>query len=332
MNAMIDDTTQEIEEILGLDGDDVTVTVAPDENAKDLLAGDFEDPLDAKEDADEPEPEEDAYAALEAQFKRVEAEQRQTAAALADERRRVAELQNTQDSAQIKELQNHKIIIEHAYAATSAELEDAKRAYRDARNIGDVDAELAASEALSDARDKLRQLGLGHQEVTQRLENPQPVRREQPASPVGDPVEHIITTNFPNPKDQAWLRAHRDDIFGNEQRKQLVIAVEQTAKLKGFQPGTDAYYSYLDQEMGYETTPKQTPAQRPSKPAAAPTVQRKAPIPGAPVSRTGGGPGHGAERASASVKKLAEDLGITVSEYMANAGAIRDGKTHHRYS
>jgi hypothetical protein len=314
---------------LPLVGDDKPV-IEPIEE-KNLLAGDHIDTTTADEDL-EPEPEDDAYAALEAQFKNLESERNRAVAERDNERRRIAELEHAQSDAKLNEMQNHKLIIEHAIAATNTELEEAKRGYRQARELGDVDSELAATEALSDARDKLRQLSAGHHEVSRLLEIPQ-TAPQRPAAPAGDPVEQMITANFPNPKDQEWLRAHRDDIFGNEDRKQLAIAVERAAQLKGIKAGTDEYYAYLDREMGYEEAPQQTPAPRPSKPAApAPQEKRKAPLPGAPVSRSSNGSAEGVERASPALKQLAADLGMTVSEYMANDRKIRAGKSHHRYT
>jgi hypothetical protein len=310
-------------------------------------------------------PEEDAYAALEAQFdqlkterNRLEMERNRAAIERDAERKRVSELEQTQSNAQIAELQNHKLLIEHAYAASNAELEEAKRAYRDARNAGDVDAELTATEALSDAKDKLRQLAAGHQEIVRRLENPPKVTQQQtPAAPAVDDVDNLITDNFPHPRDQAWLRAHKADIFGSDQRKELAVTVDRAARLKGIEPQSDAYYAYLDREMGYEEAEKPAPAVRQPKPVSAPApvaapvvaadadpepatdpdqpvaapAKRKPPLPGAPVSRSNGGAAGGAERASPALKQLAADLGMTVSEYMANDKAIREGKTHFRY-
>jgi len=318
-----ENTVHDDDEVL-VEGDGAVVVNEEGAYDDSLLGGDFE--ADLVKETEEAEVEEDPYEVLQAQFKRVEDENKQQAAALAEERRRVSELQNSYGDAQVRELQSHKMLIEHAYAATTAELEEAKRSYRDARNIGDIEAELAASEVLSDTRDKLRQLGMGHQEITKRLENPQVVHR-QPTAPVGDPIEQIIST-FENPKDQAWLRAHRDDVFGNEARKELAIAIDKTARLKGIQPGSDAYYDYLDREMGYKSEQQQTPAK--GKPSA-PQSPRKAPLPGAPVSRNGR-ESAGVERAPAGVKQIASDLGMSVSEYMAYDRAIREGKTHHRYT
>ena len=314
---------------LPLVGDDEPAAIEGDD--RNPLEGDHEEP---QTEIETPEPEEDAYAALAAQFKQLETERNQVIAERDAERKRISELERSQSDAKLNEIQTHKLIIEHALAATNTELEEAKRAYRDARNMGDVDAELAATEALSDAKDKHRQLMAGHQEVTRILDNPQPVQRK-PAAPAGDPIEQVIAQNFPNPKDQAWLRAHRDDIFGNEKRKELAIAVERAAQLKGLAPGSDEYYAYMDREMGYETEPEQTPAKRqssPFPPPPAPQERRKAPLPGAPVSRSGNNQSNGVERASPAIRKLAEDLGMTVSEYLQNDRLIREGKTHHRYS
>jgi len=311
---------------------DIPADDAPDDGV-DLLAGDLPEELNPP--VELPEPEEDAYVALERQFKELQGERNQVAAERDEERRRAAQLEQNQNTAQLNELKNHQLIIEHAIAATQTELEDAKRAYRDARTLGDVDAELAATEALSDAKDKQRQLVAGHQEVLQRIQNPQPVQQQKPAAPAGDEVERMIVTNFPHPKDQAWLRAHRDDIFGNDQRRDLAVAVERTARLKGIAPNSDEYYAYLDREMGYEEVPREKPAaKQQAAVAASPAAQerRKAPIPGAPVSRSNGSQTEGVERASPPLRRLAEDLGMTVSEYLANDKLIREGKTHHRYS
>jgi hypothetical protein len=322
----------------------------------------------------EAEPEEDAYAVLQAQFVQLEAErnrlktERNRAAAERDaERKRIAELEQGHNDAQIAELQNHKALIEHAYAATNAELENAKRAYREARENGDIDAEITATEALSDAKDKLRQLAAGHQDVTRQLENPPKLQvtqqQQQPqAAPAVDDVDSLITDNFPHPKDQAWLRAHKDDIFGSEKRRAMAVNADVLCRDNGIEPHSDEYYEFLDFAMGYKKAEKQAPVVRKPKPAPATTqvtatdpepaqdpapeaepesdpepaaaapAKRKAPLPGAPVSRSNGGAAGGAERASPALKQLADDLGMTVSEYMAYDKLIREGKTHLRYS
>ena len=310
-------------------------TIATEGDEADLLAGDL--PEDIHTPIELPEPEEDAYAALERQFKELEAERNQVIVERDAERNRAATLEQNQNAAQINELQNHKLIIEHAIAATNTELEEAKRAYREARQLGDVDAELAATEALSDAKDKQRQLVAGHEEVVRRIQNPPAVQQQKQAAPAGDEIERMITENFPHPKDQAWLRAHRDDIFGNEKRRDLAVAVERTARLKGLAPNSDEYYAYLDREMGYNAVTEEPPQQTApakAKPVTEPPAPqgRKAPLPGAPVSRSNGGSGGDVERASPALKQLAKDLGMTVSEYLANDKLIREGKTHHRYS
>ena len=291
------------------------------------LAGDHEDTV---VEVEEPAPEEDAYTALESQFKKLEAERNQVLAERDAVRQRAEQLERSQANAQINELQNHKVIIEHAIAAVNTEVEEAKRSYRGAREMGDIDAEIAATEVLSDAKDKLRQLTAGYHEISSRLERPQPVQQRQ-AAPAGDPIEQVIVENFPHPRDQAWLRAHRGDIFKSEERKEDVLAVERTARIKGIQPHTDEYYAYLDRELGYDEPVRQAPAARKPKPTP-PQEQRRAPLPGAPVSRSGSGPSQGIERASPAIKALAADLGMSVSEYMQNERLIRDGKTHHRYS
>jgi hypothetical protein len=286
---------------------------------------------------DEPAPEpeeEDPYAVLERQFKEVKASNETLAAERSLERQRLRDLEVQTAQHQTNELHQHRTIIEHAIAAADAEKTDLKRAYREAREFGDIDAELAAQEALFEADYKLRQLHTGHEAIRQRINTPQ-TQQKQPAAPAGDPVEHIITTNFSNPRDQAWLRQHKADIFGNERRQKLALAGHEVAVLKGIEPGTDAYYDFMDGHMGYEAEEPQEASEKQQKggarpqtaPPPVPAVQRKKPPVSAPPAR--GNPSKAAQatadenRASPALKALAEDLGMSVSEYMQNQAAIK---------
>ena len=298
-----------------------------EEDIAGILGGDFhahEAELTQVSDAPEPE-EEDPYEVLERQFAAAQAE----AKAAQDQRdealREKQALQQRVDTFAVSEMEGHKVIIEHAIAAANGEREEARRAYRQAREVGDLDAELAASEALSEANDKLRQLQAGHAQIEQHLQNP-PKTQGAPAASQADPVEQLITQNFPNPKDQAWLRQHKQDIFGNEDRKELALAGHKVAVLKHkIQPGTDAYYAFLDDHMGYGA------ASAAPKPAAVAPRKKVPVLPGAPVSRSSANLGSSV-RVTPEIASLARDLGMTASEYIQSQADIASGKTHHRFT
>ncbi len=312
-NAHAEADPEVIEDVVLEDGE---------EGIAEVLGGDFHAPVVADP---EPEPEEDPYEVLERQFAAAQAE----AKAAQDQRdealREKQALQQRVDTFAVSEMEGHKAIIEHAIAAVNGECEEARRAYKQAREVGDLDAELAATEALSEANDKMRQLQAGHAQIEQRLQNP-PKQQGAPAASQADPVEQLITQNFPNPKDQAWLRQHKQDIFGNEDRKELALAGHKVAVLKHkIQPGTDAYYAFLDDHMGYGA------ASADPKPAAV-APRKKAPVlPGAPVSRSSANPGSSV-RVTPEIASLARDLGMTASEYIQSQADIASGKTHHRFT
>jgi hypothetical protein len=271
-----------------------------------------------------PDPEADPYAALEAQFKAAEADRDAARAEAAAEKARAEELRTRVAQHEVGETRNHKVLIEQAMVVTQTAVDYAKERYRKARLEGDIDEELAATEALTDARDQLRQLKTGHEQVVEAVKRP-----PAPPAPTGDPVETYIDANFAEPRDREWLRLHKADVFGgDEKRKQLAILGDQTAALKGLRPGTDAYYAFLDAHMGYDATDEgeeaveaSTPAQRPATPAV---KSRRSP--GAPPARNGDGKAPAATGATPEIVALARDLGMSPAKYMEYQAGLAEGK------
>ena len=274
-----------------------------------------------------PEPEDDPYAALEAQFKAATTERDQARAEAAAEKARAEQLHNRVVQHETSEVQNHRALIEQALVVTQTAIDAAKERYRQARMSGDIDEELQATEHLQDAREELRQLRQGREQVAEAAKRP-PAQ----SAPAGDPVEAYIDANFPIERDREWIRAHKDDIFGkDDSRKQLAILGDQAANLRGFKPGTDAYYAFLDAHMGYETAEATTDDDVAVTPPPAPVtpvtpVKAKRPA-GAPSARVGGGSaGNGVETASPEVVALARDLGMSPAKYMEYQKGLAEGK------
>jgi pyruvate/2-oxoglutarate dehydrogenase complex dihydrolipoamide acyltransferase (E2) component len=142
-------------------------------------------------------------------------------------------------------------------------------------------------------------------------------------------VEAYIDANFPIARDRDWIRAHKDDIFGgDDSRKQLAILGDQAANLRGFKPGTDAYYAFLDAHMGYEAEVDDDNEVAPPPPPVARTAAVKAKrAPGAPSGRAAlGKAGSGGEAASPEVVALARDLGMSPAKYMEYQEGLAAGK------
>lgn len=298
------------------------------------IAGDIS-VYDEQEEEEEEEQAEDPYAVLQRQFNEANSARQAAEAQRDNERRRAQELEAEKNALQGNELYQHRVLIEHALAAAKSEKEEARRVYRMARETGDIEAELAAQDSMSEVDFKFRQLTAGHAEVSRRLDEQK--NRPAPATQAVDPVDHYIATNFPNPRDQAWLRKNKADIFGNEDRQELALAGHKTATLRHkIQPGTDEYYAFMDDHMGYgdDSQQQEPPARERAAQARSTVVAKVKPKAAlsAPVSRAGAAGVANVERASAAEKSLARDLGMTVSEYRANQALIEAGKTHHRYS
>lgn len=275
-----------------------------------------------------PEPEADPYAALEAQFKAATEERDQARTEAAAEKARAEQLHTRVVQHESSEVQNHQALIEQALVVTQTAIDAAKERYRQARAAGDIDEELAATEHLQDAREELRQLRQGREQVAEAAK-----RTPASAPTAGDPVEAYIDANFPIERDREWIRAHKDDIFGkDESRKQLAILGDQAANLRGFKPGTDAYYAFLDAHMGYEAA--DTAGDDDEAAESAPKTVPRATTPvkakrasGAPSARNGlGKAGNGAEAASPEIVALARDLGMTPAKYMEYQEGLAAGR------
>jgi hypothetical protein len=81
-----------------------------------------------------------------------------------------------------------------------------------------------------------------------------------------DPIEQRIS-QF-SPRSQDWLRQHKDDIFGDEERVLDAQAAHRLAVRRGITPDTDAYFSILDEHMGYAMSTQQS-ARPPARAAPA---------------------------------------------------------------
>jgi len=298
-----------------------------DDNLVSPLGGDLE--LHRAEANIPPKVEDDPYAALEAQFKAAEAERDNARAEAAAEKARAEQLHTRVVQHETSEIQNHQALIEQALVVTQTAVDAAKERYRQARALGDIDAELLATEHLQDAREELRQLQRGREQVAEAIKRP------AASAPTGDPVETYIDANFPIERDRQWIRAHKDDIFGkDESRKQLAILGDQAAHLRGFKPGTDDYYRFLDSHMGYDSAVEgdegdvdgAPPASaKPVKTSVAPVKVKRAA--GAPSGRGSlGKAGEGVEAASPEITALARDLGMSPAKYLEYQKGLAEGK------
>lgn len=234
---------------------------------------------------------------LEAANKRAEDESR---------RRREAEAKAADAGKQIQDAELREVT--GAIDIVTRDLETAKSNYKAARASGDIDAEVAATEQIGDAKAKLNALEAGKSALEQRAK--QPVR---PVAPANDPVEALASSieATGNPRSAAWVRAH-PQYAQSQQNYNKMLGAHYRAMAEGHAPETDGYFDFINSDLGHAAATTQQPT-APAKPTEPTTDQpmsnasRPVAPPAAPVSRQApGSPRPGTMRLTKDQAEAAE--------------------------
>lgn len=253
-----------------------------------------------------------ALAELKAQLER-ERQEKATALAerqAAEQRAREAtqEAQTHRGSAQ----QAQHDAISRAIEATATQIDSAENEYAAALESGDFKAAAKAQTKIAQLAARRTQLEDGKTALEAQRNAPQPVQ----------PSQEDALSRF-SPRTANWLRAHPECV--NDQKKQhLVASAHYKAVAQDLIPDSDAYFDFIEREMGYKQAPA---AAEPSPMSDAATTQRAAPAASAPPSRSA--PSPSGERAQSTrfrmtpkMVELAELAGLTPAEW---AKAYLDG-------
>ena len=155
----------------------------------------------------------------------------------AERKAQEAALENQQLKERLKNL-DHGYISEYG-TRLDAQLEQAKKNYRDAHEAGDVDKMFDAQQALSkiSIEQERHRIAKNRQEeeVKQLEQQPQP----QPQQPQEVPID---------PKAQAW--AERNDWFGEDEvMTSTAMGIHQKLSKEGFDLLSDEYYDEIDRQL-----------------------------------------------------------------------------------
>ena len=155
----------------------------------------------------------------------------------AERKAQEAALENEQLKERLKNL-DHGYISEYG-TRLDAQLEQAKKNYRDAHEAGDVDKMFDAQQALSkiSIEQERHRIAKNRQEeeVKQLEQQPQP----QPQQPQEVPID---------PKAQAW--AERNDWFGEDEvMTSTAMGIHQKLSKEGFDLLSDEYYDEIDRQL-----------------------------------------------------------------------------------
>lgn len=219
---------------------------------------------------------------------------------------------NVQDS-------NLQLIV-NAIDAFQKDNDTLKMHIRDALQAGDYDKAADLQSAMSMNNAKLLQLQNGRAALQERLA--QPVQPVQPPAPVQrrDAVEELASQL--SPRSAAWIRAHPECARDTKMFNKMVGA-HNFAIGEGYIPDSDAYFDYIESQLGFKQTRTEESEQEVMSEASKPTASRSAPPP-APSSRAASGTGRPTVvRLSPEEREMAQMMGMTPEDYAKNRESLK---------
>jgi len=147
--------------------------------------------------------------------------------------------------------QNQYTAISRALEAANAAGEAAENKYTAAMEAGDYKAAAKAQAEIARVVNQQTQLEAGKTQMEAMRNDP---RYRQPQTPQIDPNSFEGRISNATPRTQQWLRAHPDAITDPEKNAEVLLAHQRAIKA-GYQPDTDGYFAYVEQNAGYTSKP-----------------------------------------------------------------------------
>lgn len=283
---------------------------------------------DVKEEAKEPEkkgkmPEEgidELKRMLEA-----EREMRAEAERIAQQNAELAQAAAQQAQKAEKNVQDSNLqLLTNAIDTFQKDNDNLKSQIRDALQAGDYDKAADLQSAMSMNNAKLLQLQNGRAALQERLAQPvQPVPPPQTFQRK-DAVEELASQL--SPRSASWIRAHPECARDTKMFNKMVGA-HNFAIAEGYIPDSDAYFDYIESQLGFRQAKTDEPEQEALSAASAPITSRSAPPP-APSSRAASGSGRpNVVRLTQQEREMAQMMGMSPEDYAKNRELLRkEGK------
>lgn len=193
---------------------------------------------------------------------------------------RAAEAERRLNTAATQQVDSNIQIITTAIGSAQAEKQNIMARLRAAKEAGDYDAEIKATDELQTTNVKLQRLEEGKSELERRVEE----RREFEENVGNSPLERYIAGSQLNGRAAAWVRQNPDVLLSNGNIDQQKLANLNFAHAKavrdGHAPGSDGYYEAVEEELlgDPDAAPVTPPARQPARPPAAPPGRRPDPV------------------------------------------------------
>lgn len=137
-------------------------------------------------------------------------------------------------------------------ARIQAQVESARRSYKDAYDAGDTDKLIQAQEALSRATTDNDRYELAKRRADQRMQQPAERSQQQPAAQFQQPQPQRPNAPVVDQKAQGW--AEKNTWFGQDEVMTYAAfgVHRKLVEEEGFDPQSDEYYSEIDRRMRSE--------------------------------------------------------------------------------
>jgi len=191
-----------------------------------------------------------------------------------------------------------RVLVQQAQGRLQAEIDKAKRAYKEAYDTGDSDAVIAAQEQLTNLQNE-----------KYRVDNYKPSPQPQPQQAQYQQQKPAQQVKRPDPEAEEW--ASRNEWFGkNEEMTGYAFGVHERVVKSGVSPNSQAYYNAIDEAMR-----KRFPEEFDDGSVEVNTQPRQTGNVVAPASRSSKKPRK--VTLTPSAVKLAKRLGLTNEQYAA---------------
>lgn len=334
--------------IVELTDDEVSALRAPYEGDGFTKAAAVKADEPAKADVSVVEKKADAKPARDVEFESLKARAERAEQAAAAERARRLEAEKRAHEtagkaavADVHVVENQFSAVANALEKAKADSEAAKAAHKAALEAGDYAAATNAADQMATIKARMAQLEDGKaaledkvavvREAAKKL--PDPPKDEVPS----DPFERYVG-QF-GPREQAWLRAHPECVT-DDIKNATVLLADKKARKEKIEPGSDAYFAFLDKELGYAQEGDPVDQDEPAddvvvdtkaKPAATPAKRVAAPVSrDQTITRTNDGKVQ--VRLTAAQRQMAEDLGMSATAYAKQLVALKTNENNPQYS
>jgi hypothetical protein len=199
-----------------------------------------------------------------------------------------------------------------------------KSQIRDALSAGDYDKAADLQSAMSMNNAKLLQLENGKAALQEKLAQPVKPLPPMPTIQRKDAVEELASQL--SPRSAAWIRAHPECAQDSKMFNKMVGA-HNFAIGEGYIPDSDAYFDYIESQLGFKQPKNDVSDTETLSAASAPSQSRSAPPP-APSSRAASGSGRpNVVRLSQQEREMAQMMGMSPEDYAKNRELLRkEGK------